>query len=147
MTSPDQVIAAPPPRRPVPWWVAFALAAVACVAGAVLLPSSWWGVAGVGAVVGLMVTLRPWVPASYRSSWTRSTMIVSVSGACAGVSYAFAVRPFGPQPAVAWPFGIALLVGTFLAVGDGFAFSRRGAMRKYDNYRDAVRRAERYGRR
>ena len=147
MTSGDPVLAAPPPRRPAPWWVAYALALVACVAGAVVAPSSWWGLAGVGAVAGLMVTLRPWVPASYRPGWTRSTVIVTVAALCAGASYAFAVRPFGPRPAVAWPFGLVLLAGTLLAATEGFSFSRRGAFRKYDSYREAVRHAERYGRR
>ena len=40
------------------WWVAALGAAVASIAGAVLAPSSWWGVAFVAAVVTGLVLLR-----------------------------------------------------------------------------------------
>ena len=150
MTSPTgEPVLASPPRRPAPWWAAYAVAVAACVAGGFLVPSSWWGVAGAGAVFGLMVTLGPWMPASYRAGWTRATVIVTAAAVCAGGAYAFAVPPFGPRPAVAWPLAVLLVGGAFAAATDGMAWGRGGGgvYRKYGHYQDAVRRGERYGRR
>ena len=74
-------------------------------------------------------------------------MIVSAAALCAGGAYAFAVPPFGPRGVVAWPLGLLLLAGVGVTVADGAAFGRVGALGKYSNYQDAVRRSQRYGRR
>jgi FtsH-binding integral membrane protein len=135
-----QAAAAGLKRRRVPWWVLWLAALVACVAGAVRAPSSWWGVAGLVAFGGLMASLRAWVPASYRDGWPRATVLTAIAAALGGGSYAFAVAPFGPRPAVSVVLGLLLLAALGGTAGSGVVGPRQG---KYEQYRIAAAQGER----
>jgi len=145
MTEP--VIAAPGRRRTPPWWVAFAVVAAGCVAGAVLARSSWWGPAFAVSVAGLMVTARGRVPASYRPGWTRSTVLVTLGAACAGGAYAFAVPPWGPRTALSWGFFLVpVVVVAGITAGD-LGFGRSGVATKLQMLERDVGAADRFRRR
>ncbi|HEX8002689.1 MAG TPA: hypothetical protein VF519_08335 [Mycobacteriales bacterium] len=128
--DPDGPLGAPPPgpapSRALGWGTTIlaASALVACVAGAVRAPSSWWGVAAWAAFVGTMVALRPVVPARYRAGWLTGTAFTSAAAALGAAAYAFAVEPFGPRPAVAVVCGILCAAGLAVLFGGNLATVR-----------------------
>ncbi|HEU0132876.1 MAG TPA: hypothetical protein VFQ85_17990 [Mycobacteriales bacterium] len=109
-------------------WVLAAVVVVATLVLGVVAPSSWLGVVFVLAVAGLMAALRGAVPQSYRVAWRRSTLIVVGLAACAGGSYAFAERPWGPRPVVAWPLFVVLMIGLLVTVADAAQVRRGGVL-------------------
>jgi peptidoglycan/LPS O-acetylase OafA/YrhL len=129
------------------WLLGAAVAAGSAVL-ALAAPVSWWGATFALGVLGGMLAARPVVRASYRPAWTRSVVLVTLGATLAGSCFAFAVEPWGPRPAVAWPLGIALLVVVFGTVADavpsGFSTSIIGKRRLP---REWIPPEERYGRR
>lgn len=93
-------------------WAFPALAAAACVAGAVAAPSSWWGVGLVVAYAVTMLMANRVVPESY-DGWRWGALLTAACVTLLAGIYAFLVEPFGPDPTVALVF--AILLATLVA--------------------------------
>lgn len=95
-------------------WAYPALVAVACLAGAVAAPSSWWGVGLAVAYAVTMLVADRAVGESRHDGWRWGAAFTAVCVTLLAGIYAFLVEPFGPDPVVA--VVLAVLLATAVAV-------------------------------
>ena len=97
-------------------WALAALVAAGCVAGAVVSPSSWWGVGIAVAYAATMLLAYPVVPESSRDGWRWGALLTAVCVTLLAGIYAFLVEPFGPRPVVALALGALLATAVAAAL-------------------------------